>query len=123
MIELRIRKLQEQHFSPDQLDLLATRIGRSVEMLQMMIDGVAEIDDTDARHIERILEKPIGFLDNNISHLDSNEKNITDTCDAGEIASEITLSDEQMTVVQRFVSLTDEHQKLISNMILALSAK
>jgi hypothetical protein len=119
--QLRSEKLRQQEFSFDQLDLLAGKIDHSVEMLQMMIDGVAEIGDTDAQLIEQILEKPKGYLDG--ASLPNEEEN-KPPVDTGQIAKppvKLALSDSQTQIVTQFVALSEQKQKIVSDLISTLS--
>ena len=103
---IRSEILQAQNFSLDQLELLARSANQSVEMLQMMIDGVGLISDEDARLIEQLLEKPAGFLDR-----------------APELAAiQIETPQYESSITERFAALPKSKQKLVSDLIDALSS-
>ena len=117
--QTRSDRLRDEHFSLDQLDLLATKINRSVEMLQMMLDGVAEIDDADARRIESVLEKPMGFLDGVIISSVDEEKPVT-TDDTLNSLDDLNLSEYHIQVVRSFIDLPGTQQKVVGDMVYAL---
>jgi hypothetical protein len=119
-IQTRSDRLKNEHFSLDQLDLLATRINRSVEMLQMMIDGVAEIDDADARRIEGVLEKPRGYLDG-MAILSVDEEKTVNTGDILNSFSDLDLNEYHIQVVKNFIALPERHQKIVADVIIALT--
>lgn len=119
--QLRSEKLRQQKFSFDQLDLLAGKIGHSVEMLQMMIDGIAEVGDADARLIEQILEKPKGYLDDAPVLNEDKNKSPVEIDQIAQPPVKLTLSDSQTQVISQFVALSEQKQKMVSDMIRALS--
>lgn len=110
--------LLSHRFNPDQLELLARNIGQSIEMLQMMVDGICEVSDEDARCIEQLLEQPTGYLDG-MPQTDT-------TSQEHQRVSEETASyipHTELEIAKRWAALPANKQRLVSELIEALTER
>lgn len=112
--------LRNQNFDLDQIDLLARKLNESVEGVQMMIDGVADVPDEFARIIEKVLQKPVGYLDfdGSENQLDSGDnENHGDLPTPGKKAH---LAASQLKLLDQFSQLSKGNQMLVAELIAAL---
>ena len=110
--------LRNQHFDLDQIDLLARKLNESVEGVQMMIDGVADIPDEFARLIEHALQKPIGYLD--FDGIEDNLKSKGNDSNVPTTFNHDKLTAQQSNLLENFNQLSSSKQELISELIQAL---